>query len=242
MGSSLRYPYYPYYPIVVDILRSIAADRVLDAPCGQGWLGDTLPAAMGRPVTLDGVGLWEFPPSRSGYQSVCAHDLETPLSVAEPYDAVVCCEAIHLLTNPGVLLQSLYGALRPGGTVIITTPNTWYFRSRLQFLLRGFHSGFRPMVDRERGRDYITYFPWSFPQLHLLLTHYGFGDITLHEVDEVKPKRLVEHVLAVPSRLYYRQRIKRAESEQAQAFWKQASSCQSVHGRWLVMSARRPYE
>ncbi|MBB1592637.1 methyltransferase [Achromobacter sp. UMC46] len=168
------------------------------------------------------------------------HDLETPLTVSGHYDAAVCCEAIHLLTNPGVLVQSLYRALRPGGTLIITTPNTWYFRSRLQFLMRGFHSGFRPMVGRQRGEDYITYFPWSFPQLHLLLSHYGFGDITLHDVEEVKPKRVVEHLLAVPSRLYYRRQLKRAESDEIRQFWKQAGSDQSVHGRWLVVSARKP--
>ncbi|CAB3630948.1 class I SAM-dependent methyltransferase [Achromobacter pestifer] len=242
VGTALRYPYYPYYPVVVDILRSRLADRVLDAPCGQGWLGDTLPGASGRQVVLDGVGLWQFPPASAGYQSVTEHDLDTPLTVAEHYDATVCCEAIHLMTNPGVLVQSLYKALRPGGTLIITTPNTWYFRSRLQFLLRGFHSGFRPMIGRQRGEDYITYFPWSFPQLHLLLSHYGFANITLHEVDEAKPKRMIEHLLAVPSRLYYRRRIKRAETEEVREFWKQAGSDQSVHGRWLVVSARKPAE
>lgn len=240
VGAALRYPYYPYYPVVVDILRSRLAGRVLDAPCGLGWLGDTLPGASGRQVELDGVGLWQFPPASAGYRSVIEHDLDTPLTVAEHYDAAVCCEAIHLLTNPGVLVQSLRKALRPGGTLIITTPNTWYFRSRLQFLLRGFHSGFRPMVGRQWGKDYITYFPWSFPQLHLLLSHYGFADITLHEVDEAKPKRMVEHLLAVPSRLYYRRQIKRAATEDIRWFWKQAASDQSVHGRWLVVSARKP--
>ena len=131
-------------------------------------------------VELDGVGLWEFPEADGGYREVIEHDLETPLSLNRQYDAAVCCEVIHLVTNPGVLVESLRRALRPGGTVVITTPNTWYFRSRLQFLLRGFHSGFRPMVGRQRGQDYITYFPWSYPQLHLLLSHYGYVDITLH--------------------------------------------------------------
>lgn len=36
VGTALRYPYYPYYPVVVDVLRSRVADRVLDAPCGLG--------------------------------------------------------------------------------------------------------------------------------------------------------------------------------------------------------------
>ncbi|WP_082308313.1 MULTISPECIES: methyltransferase domain-containing protein [unclassified Achromobacter] len=231
---------FPYQPVVLDILRQRGAAEVLDAPCGDGWLGSALRRHPDLAIQLDGLGLWEFPGPDGGYRHVAEHDLDTPLRGERAYDAVVCCEAIHLLTNPGVLAQSFYRALRPGGTLIVTTPNTWYFRSRLQFLLRGFHSGFRPMVGRQRGRDYITYFPWNFPQLHLLLHHYGFQDITLHEVDEVKPKRAIEHLLAVPSQLYYRRRIRRAENEECRSFWRQAASRQSVHGRWLVVSARRP--
>ncbi|MGV2863337.1 class I SAM-dependent methyltransferase [Achromobacter sp. AGC39] len=241
-GTAIRYPLFPYYPAVVEILHDRNAGRVLDAPCGTGWLGDMLSAQRGRQIDVDGVGLWEFPPADAGYRSVTEHDLDTPLKVDTAYDAVVCCEAIHLMTNPGVLAQSLYQALRPGGTLIVTTPNTWYLRSRWQFLMRGFHSGFRPMVGRQRGVDYIAYFPFSFPQLHLLLTHYGYTDITLHEVNEPKPKRMIERLLAVPSRLYYRGRVKGAENEDVRRFWKQAGSDQSVYGRWLVVSARRPEE
>lgn len=240
IDSAIRYPLFPYYPVVLDILRSRHADLVLDAPCGTGWLGDMLNGAHARKTVVDGVGLWEFPPASAGYRSVIEHDLDTPLSPPVAYDAAVCCEAIHLMTNPGVLLQSLSRAVCPGGTVIITTPNTWYLRSRMQFLARGFHSGFRSMVGRRRGEDYITYFPFSFPQLHLLMSHCGLTDITLHEVEEPKPKRMFEHLLAVPSRLYNRRRAKRAQSEDEREFWKQADSAQSLHGRWLVVSARRP--
>ena len=64
----------------------------------------------------------------------------------------------------------------------------------------------------------------------------------MHEVDENKPKRMMEHVLAVPSRLYYGRRLRLAEDEETRRYWKQAGSVQSVHGRWLVMSARRPVD
>jgi SAM-dependent methyltransferase len=232
--------YKPYYSAVLAILDSIRARTVLDAPCGTGWLGRALQAAV-RPVTLDGMGLWEFPAAGDGYRNVVEHDLDRPLpGVAPPsYDAVVCCEAIHLMTNPGVVLESFAGQLRPGGTLIITTPNTWNMRSRFQFLLRGFHSGFRPMVGKQRG-EYITYFPWTFSQLHLLLTTYGYQNIVLHEVDEPKPKRRLEHILALPSRLYCRRRYKKARTPDERDYWKQAGSGQSIHGRWLVVSAVHP--
>ncbi len=226
----------PYHDTVLSILQSTQAKRVLDAPCGHGWLGRALQKRANIEL-IDGLGLWEFPDADDGYRAVWEHNLDQVLpGHLRDYDAVVCGEAIHLITNPGLLLESFAKCLRPGGQVIITTPNTWYLRSRLQFLLRGFHSGFSPMVGKRRG-EYVTYFPWSFPQLHLLLSHCGFDNIQIHEVAEPKPKRAIEHLLAVPSRLYFSHRLRRVDTTEEADFWRQAASAQSIHGRWLVVSA-----
>lgn len=226
----------PYHPVVLSILAQRQAQSILDAPCGHGWLGHQL-GQQGADVHLDGVGLWEFPQDIPTYRTVREHDLDEPLpDLGRSYDAVVCGEAIHLVTNPGLVVKSFRNALRPGGTVIITTPNTWFARSRGQFLLRGFHSGFSPMVGKRRG-EYITYFPFSFPQLHLLLEHHGFSNITLHDVDEPKPKRVLEHLLAWPGKVYCRRRAAAAASAAEAEYWRQAGSAQSLHGRWLVVSA-----
>lgn len=229
----------PHHAVVLEILRQRRAHKILDAPCGQGWLGERL-AAQNPTVQLDALGLWEFPRGVPLYRSVQEHDLDEPLPPLDrPYDAIVCGEAIHLITNPGLLLRGFRQALRPGGTVIITTPNTWVAGSRGQFLLRGFHSGFNPMVGRRRG-EYITYFPFSFPQLHLLLDHHGFLDITLHEVDEPKPRRALERLLAWPGKLYCRRRSASARSHPEAYYWQQAGSDQSLLGRSLVMFAVAP--
>jgi len=228
----------PYYATVLSILQTARARRILDAPCGSGWLGRSLKKG-GNDTITDGLGLWQFPSDEDGYHEVWEHDLEEPIpDRLKDYDAVVCGEAIHLLTSPGLLLKSFHRCLRPGGKIIITTPNTWYFRSRVQFLLRGFHSGFRPMIGKKRG-EYITYFPWSFTQLHLLLTHHSFGDIRIHDVDEPKPKRLVEHLLALPSRAYLSHRLRESRTDDEKNYWRQAGSKQSLHGRWLVVSATK---
>lgn len=228
------YPNHPYYPVVLSILQELDVKAVLDAPCGDGWLGEAL---KGSGVALDGACLWEFPPENSGYRNVIEQDLNTPMPGTNQYDAVVCCEAIHLLLSPGCAVASFAANLRPGGVVIITTPNTWYMRSRLQFFLRGFHSGFRPGIGKKPGKDYITYFPFTFSLLHQVLCNSGYGNITLHEVNETKPKRWVEHLLAFPGRLYYGMRRRKAKTSEEAQFWDQARSRQSVHGRWLVVSA-----
>jgi len=230
----------PYQPVVVSILRQRACRQILDAPCGFGWLGQTFKKDTAERIQVDGVGMWEFPSRYSGYREVREHDLDRPLPPLGPsYDAVVCGEALHLLCNPGVALESFQKQLRPGGTLIVTTPNTWYMRSRLQFLLRGFHSGFAPAVGKRRG-EYIPFIPWSFTQLHLMMSRYGYTDITLHDVEEPKPKRLIEYVLALPGLMYARRKQQRAGCGEELRYWEQAGSRQSMYGRWLVVSARVP--
>lgn len=83
-SHALGYPYFPYYPVVLDILRSRLAGRVLDAPCSRGWLGDMVRPATGRDVELDGVGPAGLPASANGYRRLTVHDLETPLPAAAP--------------------------------------------------------------------------------------------------------------------------------------------------------------
>ncbi|WP_198298269.1 class I SAM-dependent methyltransferase [Bordetella genomosp. 8] len=231
----------PYRPVVLSILKERDASSVLDAPCGHGWLGRALQRQGGqkRPQ-IDGVCLYEEPVPNSGYRSFTEHDLNDPLALpADHYDAVVCGEALHLLTNPGVALESFRTCLRKDGTLIVTTPNTWHMSSRLQYLFRGFHSGFRAAVGKKPGQ-YITYIPWSFNQLHVFLSHYGFVDITLHEVDEPKPRHWAERLVAIPALLYGRGKQRRADNEEESRYWRQLASRQSLYGRWLVVSARLP--
>lgn len=228
----------PYHPVVLDILQRHRARAVLDAPCGHGWLGHEF-ARLQPDLQIDGLGLWEYPVEVPAYGMVREHDLDEPLpKMPCEYDAVVCCEAIHLLTNPGSALKGFRDVLRPGGKLIVTTPNTWHVRSRGQFLLRGFHSGFSPMYGKKRG-DYITHFPFSFPQLHLMLCTLGFQRIELHEVDEPKPKRQVERLLGWPGEMYCRRKAADAADEDEARYWKQVGCLQSMYGRWLVVSAER---
>ena len=231
----------PYHPVVLEIIRNQGAKRVLDAPCGTGWLGQAL-SASDSPVRLDGMGLYEFPAPDARYGQVIEHDLNCPApsSLQGPYDTIVCAEAIHLIANPGTMLQSFQNLLAPDGTLIITTPNCWPPGSRLRYLLRGFHAGFAPSADRVIGQDYITYFPFHFGQLHLLLRHYGYTDIRLHDVREPKPARWFERLLAMPSRHYCRRQMRKARSDAGREYWQQVASPVAQLSRWLVVSARAP--
>lgn len=233
---ALGYPYFPYYPVVLEILRSRLADSVLDAPCGPGWLGDMARRAIGREVQVDGIGPAALMAPASGYRRLTAHDLEAPLPVAAPYDAVVCSEALHRVPSPGSLVRGLHDALRPGGTLVLTAPNAGHVRTRLRTLARGVHAD--PWSGAAHAEGAL--FPLGFAQVHQLLAHHGLRDITLHAVAEPGRPGALDRLLAWPARRYCQARLAQAQDEDRRHFWRQAGSDAAVFGRWLVVSARRP--
>ncbi len=62
------------------------------------------------------------------------NDLRFP--VEDAFDAVVAAEVIEHLENPRAMMRSVFRALKPGGTAIITTPNCENIRGYLSLLAR----------------------------------------------------------------------------------------------------------
>jgi 2-polyprenyl-6-hydroxyphenyl methylase/3-demethylubiquinone-9 3-methyltransferase len=53
------------------------------------------------------------------------------LSFAEPFDAILITEIIEHVAHPDKLLEKMAELVRPGGFIVMTTPNGAYFRNRL---------------------------------------------------------------------------------------------------------------
>lgn len=53
------------------------------------------------------------------------------LSFSEPFDAVLITEIIEHVAHPDAFLQNAAKLVRPGGYIVMTTPNGGYFRNRL---------------------------------------------------------------------------------------------------------------
>jgi SAM-dependent methyltransferase len=223
-----------YMPVVAAILSRTGAKTVLDAPSGNGWLR----TAIASNVAIDGVDLYEAKPQ--GYRDFRPGDLDHGFPADLPtYDAVVSCEGIEHVGNPELFLRSAAARLNVGGTIVITTPNTWHPAARAQYLSRGFFPGFPALVGRIEKGTHMHITPWSFGQLYLYLTLAGFTDVTLHDVDEPKPRRTWERLLGPLSRAYCTSRFNKAKSEEERRFWRQAGSPQSIYGRKLVVSAMK---
>ncbi len=114
----------------VDAALPPRLDRILDLGCGPGtYLGRlALPFAYGLGIDL-AVAQIAYARRRHGRPGLefRAADV-TALERLDPFDAVVCIELIEHLppADTVTLLSCAYDLLRPGGSLVLTTPN---FRS-----------------------------------------------------------------------------------------------------------------
>lgn len=228
-----------YMPVVVSLLAALGAHRILDVPSGSGWLAQL----AGSAAILDGIDLYAAVPD--GYRNVQVHDLNSGLPGAVKtgdYDAFVSCEGLEHVSNPLLLLADAWQALRPGGLIVVTTPNTWNPAAKLQYLTRGFFPGFPSLVGRIQPGTHMHVMPWNYASLHLHLTLAGFDSISIHEVAGPQPKHALEWLLGWPSWMYCHHRLRSSGSEEERLFWRAAGSRASLFGRRLVVSGRKPGE
>ena len=72
------------------------------------------------------------------------------------FDTVLCCELIeHLFADPMHMMSEINRILKPGGHLVLTTPNIGSLRS-VSAILLGYHPSFFPAYIRPRGDDEET--------------------------------------------------------------------------------------
>lgn len=225
-----------YQPVVGRIAEEKRPRSILDLPSGHGWLRQQVRATE---VAIDGIDLYEVKPE--GYRTFLQRDLEDGIpDEFGRYDMIVSCEGIEHIANPGLFLKSARNHLNPGGTIVVTTPNTWHPAARLTYFLRGFFPGFPSLAGHIKLGTHMHIMPWSWPQLYLHLALAGFTDIELHPCLEDERTHLHEKLLALPMKSYCRRRAREATSDEERKYWKTAAEPGSLYARRLVMSARNP--
>ncbi len=148
-----------------------AGARVLDAPCGAGALAAALEQAG---LEVWGIDLDTPAPAVLRSRFACSN-LSEPLPWADAtFDAVFSVEGIEHLENRFAFLRQAHRILRPGGVLVITTPNIVSLRSRVRFLWSGFfHKDPRPL--NEKARHPLHHVGLStFPDLRYALHTSGF--------------------------------------------------------------------
>ncbi|MBX3566634.1 MAG: methyltransferase domain-containing protein [Rhizobiaceae bacterium] len=224
-----------YMPVVVGEIARLKPDTILDLPSGNGWLR----RASGSAARFDGVDLFEGRPD--GYTDFWQADLDEALPItSETYDLIVSCEGVEHLGNPLLFLRECLRGLRPGGTLIVTTPNIWAPSSKLKFLLRGFFPGFPSLVGRIERGTHMHVSPFSFPWLYLYLRLAGFEAIRLRETAARKPRHFWERLIGWPQAAYCRRKARKAGTDEERVYWRDAASDEAVYGRAMVVVARSP--
>ena len=166
--------------------------RVLDLPAGNGLLADAL-RELGHEVVCGDINR-----ERPDYRYV---DMAAPLPFADAeFDAVICLEGLEHLVDPVQLIAGLCRVTRPGGEILISTPNVMNFYSRLQFLFTGvlyqFNPAAVPEADPGAAVDRGHVFPLSYFQLRYLFGQHG-ARVTRALGDRYKRKLLMPLYLAL---------------------------------------------
>ena len=154
----------------------LAGKRVLDAGCGNGfWTSKSLAAGAKEVVGIDssteGIQI-----ARKLYPGIRFEQLlltETLLSDlrCEPFDAVISVEVIEHVFDPRGFVKACHMALKPGGTVVLTTPYHGYCKNLALSLAGKWDFHLNPLWDG----GHVKF--WSRNTLSSLLTEMGFVDI-----------------------------------------------------------------
>jgi 2-polyprenyl-6-hydroxyphenyl methylase/3-demethylubiquinone-9 3-methyltransferase len=117
--------------LLVDVL--VPGARVLDMAAAQGNFSIAL-AEQGYRVTWNDLRGELEPYVRMKHRKGEIHYAPGnafELKLGEPFDAVLMTEVIEHVAHPDEFLRNAAQLVRPGGYLIMTTPNGAYFRNRL---------------------------------------------------------------------------------------------------------------
>ena len=132
-------------------------DVVLDAGCGSGRVFQHRLA--GRAGRVVGVDVTDEPRGNTNIDDAAKGDLRAlPLRDAA-FDLIVMSHVAEHLSHPEPTFRELARVLRPGGRLLLLTPNRWHYVPLLaQLLPHRVHVAF----NRRRGVDARDVFPTAY--------------------------------------------------------------------------------
>jgi SAM-dependent methyltransferase len=216
-----------------------AGARVLDAPCGGGALTLALAergfAAAGADVDTEAKALLNEAFQRA--------DLDTVLPWPDgTFDAVFSTEGIEHLENHFSFLREICRILKPGGVLVLTTPNITALRSRVRFFGSGFFGrDSRPL--NEAARHPLHHIGLAtFPELRYELHASGFRLMEVRHT-HIKPVSFLYAIYApwmwVYTRLAFRNEKDAAQRARNREILAALLSPSLLFGECLLLVARK---
>ncbi|WP_162937561.1 class I SAM-dependent methyltransferase [Indioceanicola profundi] len=159
--------------------------RVLDMAAGSGAFALRLTEA-GFAVTASDLATGSFRLADRIPFLTADLNVDGPEHFPGPFDAVTALEIIEHLENPWDFTRKLHALLKPGGRLLLTTPNVEAPIMVERWLRRGQH----PFFDEEHFRKYGHITPVTQYMLTRMLEEAGFRDIRLSGYGTEPPARL----------------------------------------------------
>ncbi len=181
------------HDVVEQILGKLPRGALLDVPAGEGALSLRL-LGLGFDVRCCDLYTEIF---RLRGVEIKRGDLSGVLPYEEgEFDYVTCVEGIEHIENPQQAVREFHRLLRPGGHLIVSTPNILNVEERVKWLLYGYTSHFKPisqehlenlrkdMGEMEEVALHVN--PISYSELRYTLEKYGFEILRFYRD---KPKK-----------------------------------------------------
>ena len=146
---------------------------VLDLSAGSGHSSEMLARLGFRVVSTE----YRMPaPMSTEILRVGGVNLNHPLPFRSgSFDAVNIVEVIEHIENQPQLIREVSRLLKPGGNLLVSTPNVLNLMSRMRFLFTGFMRGrIRPVHYSKKPVPAPNIYLLHFYELYYLLFHYGF--------------------------------------------------------------------
>ncbi len=133
------------YQALANALRRRGASGVLaDIGCGAGHLWRELQPLFSRCIGVDAVRYAGLPADIE-FQQADLDRVPLPLPDASA-DAVIAVETIEHLENPRAFCRELHRVVRPGGWIVVTTPNQLSVLSLLTLIVKQRFSAFQDVA------------------------------------------------------------------------------------------------
>ena len=171
------------HEVVVGLLeRERDCKKLLDIPCGRGAFSQEMLARGFDVRSADCEELIELPEAR-----FCQADMNERLPFADgELDAVVCIDGIEHIENPFAFVAECRRIVRPGGSVVLTTPNISSLRSRWRWLCTGFHNKCKTPLDEADPNPLHHINMLDLPKLRYMLHTRGLR-LTGVTTNRIKP-------------------------------------------------------
>lgn len=151
--------------------------RLFDAGCGNGFIASYF---RGKGYTVAGCdaspqGVEHAKKANRGARfEVCSVYDNLADKFGDDWDVVISSEVIEHLYDPRAFVRRVHAMLKPGGTLILTTPYHGYLKNLAMALTNKFDGHFTALWDG----GHIKF--WSYATLKALLSEQQFADFRFY--------------------------------------------------------------